>query len=77
MPPQKLGAPLLLLLKPPLHPPLALAVASHVVNAASACACDVNGPTVVFVGQINDTVGGANTVKVAAQVEIKGAQLLV
>ena len=39
LPPQLLGAPVLLLLNAPLHPPLALAVPSHAVNAASTCAC--------------------------------------
>ena len=39
VPPHAKGAPVLLLLNAPLHPPLALAVASHVVNAVFTAAC--------------------------------------
>jgi hypothetical protein len=39
VPPHARGAPVLLLLNAPLHPPLELAVASHAVNSASTAAC--------------------------------------
>jgi hypothetical protein len=67
----------LLLLLDPLHPPLELAVASHAVNSAFTCSCVWQDATVVFCGQTNDTAGGAVTVKLALQVVVVGAQLLV
>jgi hypothetical protein len=77
LPPQALGAPVLLLLRAPLHPPLELAVASHAVNSALTADCVWQDATVVFCGQTNDTAGGPVTVKLALQVVVVGAQLLV
>ena len=76
-PPQADGAPVLLLVKTPLHPPLAVALASHAANWAFTADCVWQAATVVFVGQLSTTVGGAGTVKVAVQVVVNGAQLLV
>jgi hypothetical protein len=64
-PPQADGAPVLLLVKTPLHPPDADAVANHVAYAASTAACDWQAAVVIFTGQVNVTVGAAITVKVA------------
>ena len=55
----------MLLVKTPLQPPLALAVASQVANAALPAACVWQAAVVVLVGQVSTTVGGAATVKVA------------
>jgi hypothetical protein len=77
VPPQALGAPVLLLLRAPLHPPLELAVASHAANSAFTAVCVWQDATVVLVGQTSDTGGGAETVKLAEQVVTVGAQLLV
>ena len=68
---------MLLLVKTPLQPPLALAVANQVAKAVLTDACVWQAATVVFVGQVNTTVGAAGTVKVAVQVVVSGAQLLV
>ena len=76
-PPQAAGAPVLLLVRTPLQPPLALAVASQVAKAAFTAACVWQAAVVVFVGQVSTTVGGVATVKVAWQVVVKGAQVLV
>ncbi len=75
-PPQADGAPVLLLVKTPLHPPLAVALASHAANWAFTADCVWQAATVVLTGQLNTTGGGAATVKVAWQVVVKGAQLL-
>ena len=76
-PPQAAGAPVLLLVKTPLQPPLADAVANQVAKAVLMAACDWQAATVVFVGQVSTTVGAAGTVKVAWQVVVVGAQSLV
>ena len=76
-PPQAGGAPVLLLEKAPLQPPEALAVASQVAKAASTAACVWQEAAVVLVGQVSTTDGDAATVKVALQVVIRGAQVLV
>jgi hypothetical protein len=76
-PPQALGAPVLLFVKTPLQPPLALAVASQVEKAVLTAACVWQAANVVLVGQVSTTVGAAGTVKVAWQVVVKGAQVLV
>jgi len=76
-PVQALGAPVLLLDKIPLQPPLADAVASHALNAVFTCACDKQVPVVVFTGQVNVTVGAAGTVNVAWQVVVNGTHELV
>jgi hypothetical protein len=55
----------LLLVKTPLQPPLALAVASQAEKAAFTAACVWQAAAVVLVGQVKTTVGGAATVKVA------------
>jgi len=65
------------LLNPPLHPPLACAVASHAAKAASTAAWDWLAGIVVLCGQTNDTAGGGDTVKLALHVVVVGAQLLV
>jgi hypothetical protein len=64
-PPQADGAPVLLLVKTPLQPPLALAVANHVAKAVLTAACVWQAAAVVFVGQVSTTVGAALTVNVA------------
>ena len=76
-PPQAEGAPVLLLVKTPLQPPLADAEANQVENAALIAAWDWQAAAVVFVGQVRLTVGAAATVKVAWQVVVSGAQALV
>jgi hypothetical protein len=60
-----------------LHPPLPDAVANQALKAVFACACVKQADVVVFTGQVNDTTGGAGTVKVAWQLVVNGAQLLV
>jgi hypothetical protein len=55
----------LLFVRTPLQPPLALAVASQVANAELTAACVWQAAAVVFVGQVSTTVGAAGTVKVA------------
>ena len=77
VPPQAEGAPVLLLERTPLQPPTPDAVASQVAYAVFTAACVWQGPVVVLTGQVSTTVGGAVTVKVAWQVELKGAQVLV
>lgn len=64
-PPQALGAPVLLFVRTPLQPPLAVAVASHVANAVLTAACEVQACKVVLVGQVNVAGGIEETVKVA------------
>ena len=76
-PPQEDGAPVLLFVKTPLHPPLADAVANHALKAVFTCACVKQAAVLVFTGQVNDITGGAGTVNVAWQVVVSGAQLLV
>jgi len=55
LPPQADGAPVLLFVKTPLHPPDADAVPSHVVKAASMAVWDWQDATVVLVGQVRET----------------------
>jgi hypothetical protein len=55
----------LLLVKTPLQPPVALAEASQVANAELTAAWVRQAAVVVLEGQVSDTVGGAATVKVA------------
>jgi hypothetical protein len=76
-PPQADGAPVLLLVKTPLQPPLALTVANQVEKAIFTAACVWQAAAVVFVGQVKTTVGAAGTVNVAWQVVVSGAQVLV
>lgn len=64
-PPQMDGAPWLLFVSAPLHPPLAVAVASHAAKAAFTWACVWHAAVVVFIGQVSTTVAGAVTVNVA------------
>jgi hypothetical protein len=75
-PPVAAGAPVLLLVKTPLQPPLAEVVASQVANCAFTAACVWQATAVVFVGQVMLTVGAEGTVKVAVHVVV-GAQSLV
>ena len=67
---------MLLFVRTPLHPPLALAVASHAANCVFTAACVWQEATVVFTGQVKTAADGAVTVNVAEQVAT-GAQLLV
>jgi hypothetical protein len=76
-PPHAEGAPVLLLVKPPLQPPLAVAVANQVAKAVFTAACVWQAAVVVFIGQVSTTVGDAGTVNVAWQVVVSGAQVLV
>jgi hypothetical protein len=55
----------LLFVKTPLQPPLALAVASHAANAASTATCVEQAVIVLLIGQVSTTEGEAATVKVA------------
>lgn len=64
-PPQSKGAPVLSLVKTPLQPPLAEAVANQAEKAVLIAAWDWQAATVVFVGQVRLTVGAASTKKVA------------
>ena len=50
---------MLLLVKTPLQPPLAVAVANQVANAVFTAACVWQAATVVLVGQVSATGGGA------------------
>jgi hypothetical protein len=74
-PPEADGAPVLLLVITPLHPPLAVAVANQVVNWVLMAFWVWFAPIVVFVGQVSEI--GDGTVKVAWQVVVNGAQVLV
>jgi len=76
-PPQADGAPVLLFVNTPLHPPLADAVANHALNAVFTCVCVKQAAVEVFTGQVNTTVGAAGTVNVAWQVVVNGAHELV
>jgi hypothetical protein len=67
----------LLFVNTPLQPPLALAVANQVAKAVFTAAWVWHAAVVVFTGQVSTTVGAAGTVKVAWQVVVSGAQLLV
>jgi hypothetical protein len=66
-----------LLVKTPLQPPVAEAVASQVLNAAFTAACVWQAAVVVFAGQFNTTFCAEATVKVAWQVVGEAEQLLV
>ena len=68
---------MLLFVKIPLHPPLALAVANHALKAVFTCACVKQAEVLIFTGQVNVTADAAGTVNVAWQVVVNGAQLLV
>jgi hypothetical protein len=76
LPPQLDGAPILSLVNMPPHPPLALAEFSQATNCALIAACVWQEATVVLIGQVSTTVGGAATVKVAVQVVVEGEQEL-
>jgi len=60
-----------------LHPPLADAVANHVLKAVFTCACVKQDAVEVFTGQVNDTPVGVVTVNVAEHVVVNGSQVLV
>jgi hypothetical protein len=77
LPPHALGAPVLLFVNTPLQPPLAVAEASQLAKAALTAACVWQDATVVLVGQLSITVVPVETVKVAWQVVVSGAQELV
>jgi hypothetical protein len=61
VPPQAAGAPVLLLVNTPLHPPLAVAVASQVLNWVLMVVAQA--AVVMLIGHVRTTGGG--TVKVA------------
>ena len=67
----------MLFVRTPLQPPVTDTDESQVANAPFTAACVWHAATVVFDGQVITTVGGAGTVKVAWQVVVVGAQLLV
>ena len=73
LPPQAGGAPTLLLVKTPLQPPEAVAVASHVAKAASTADCVWQAAAVVFIGHVRVIEGGGETVKVAIQLSPPGS----
>ena len=64
-PPLAAGAPVLLLVRTPLQPPLAEAVANQVAKAVFTAAWVCPSAVVVFVGHVSTTVGAAATVNVA------------
>ena len=68
LPPQAEGAPVLLLLKVALQPPLVLAVASQVANSVFTEVCVWQDATVVVAGPVKLTRGAAGTVKVSVLV---------
>ena len=68
VPPQALGATVLLLVKTVLQPPLTEAVASQAANFVSIAACDWQATSVTLVGQFKLTTGAIFTVKVRVQV---------
>lgn len=68
---------MLLLVKEPLQPPLAEAVAIQAVKAAFTAAWVWQAAVVVLIGQLSTTGGVAVTVKVAWQVVVVGAHELV
>jgi hypothetical protein len=53
----------LLLVKTPLQPPDAVAVANHAAKLVLIAACVWQAAAVVLIGQVSTTVGGAVTVK--------------
>ncbi len=71
-PPQAGGAPVLLLVKTPLQPPEAVAVANQAVKLALIAACVWQAAAVVLTGQVNTTLGG----EVMAKLELQDALLL-
>jgi hypothetical protein len=60
----------------PLHPPEAVAVASHAENSELTAACDWQEATVVLEAQLKVTAGAGVTVNVRTQVD-GDAQVLV
>lgn len=76
-PPQAEGVPGLLLVKTALQPPLKLVKPSHAAYFASICACVWQAASTVVAGQFNTITGASATVKVAEQVLVSGAQVLV
>ena len=76
-PPPAGGAPELLFVSTPLHPPLPDAVANQAAKAAFTAVCVWPLAVDVFTGHVNETAGAAVTVNVAEQVVVNGAQVLV
>jgi hypothetical protein len=76
-PPHAGGAPVLLFVNIPLHPPVPDAVANHALKAVFTCACVKQVAVLMFAGQVNDIVVGDGTVNVAWQVVVNGAHELV
>jgi hypothetical protein len=64
-PPHAEGAPVLLFVKTPLHPPLADADANQVAKAVFTAACVRQAAEVVLVGQESTTGGALATMNVA------------
>jgi hypothetical protein len=67
VPPQASGAPVLLLVKTALQPPVKLAVASQVLYLVLMAACDWQATSVVLIGHVKTTAGAAATVKLDEQ----------
>ena len=63
--------------KVPLQPPLATTVPSHVVNLPSIAAWVWQAASLALTGQVRETTGAFTTVKIAEQVVVSGAQVLV
>ena len=76
-PAQTKGAPVPLFVIIPLQPPLAETVANQAVYFALIVACDWQATSTTFAGHVKTTGAGAGTVKVAVQVVVNGAHLLV
>ena len=70
LPPQKDGAPVLLFVNTPLHPPVNVAVANQVLNAALTAACVWQAVVVVFTGQVSTTGGSTVQVNTCVQVAV-------
>lgn len=68
VPPQARGAPVLLLVKTALQPPLTVAEASQAAYFESISACVWQAASVMFAGQVRLTTGAAFTVNVRVQV---------
>lgn len=68
LPPHLSGAPMLLLVKTPLQPPVKVAVASHAAYAALTWSCVKQAAVVVGTGQVSVT--GGSTVQVKAWVQV-------
>ena len=66
-----------LVVRTPLHPPLAVVVSSQAAKEASMAACDWQAGSVLSTAQVKDTAGAGFTVKVFVQVVVYGAFVMV